>query len=98
MSGHDHSFRPYVLVLLGLFALTALTVASANFHFGTPWSDVVALAIALSKAALVVAFFMHVRGSTRLIHFAVWSGVFGVLIFFALTLNDYLFRIPVFGP
>lgn len=92
MSEHNHSLGPYVLVLLALFALTGLTVAAAYVDFGHPWSDVVALALALCKATLVVYFFMHVRGSTSLIKFAVFSGITGVLIFFILILNDYLTR------
>lgn len=92
MAGHEHSLKPYLMVLFALFALTGITVLAAYFHFGSPWADVVALAIAMTKAALVVAFFMHVRGSTRLIKFAVWTGLIGVVIFFALTLSDVLTR------
>lgn len=92
MSEHNHSLGPYALVLLALFVLTGLTVAAAYIDFGHPWSDVVALALALCKASLVVYFFMHVRGSTSLIKFAVFSGITGVLIFFALILNDYVTR------
>lgn len=89
---HDHSLRPYVLVLLALFGLTAVTVGAAYIDFGHPWSDVIALLIALSKAGLVVAFFMHVKGSTRLIKFSIASGAIGVVIFFLLILSDYLTR------
>ena len=63
MSEHSSSLMPYVLVLVGLLALTALTVLVALVDFGHPWSDAVALAIALSKASLVVLFFMHVKGT-----------------------------------
>ncbi|RMH19984.1 MAG: oxidase [Acidobacteria bacterium] len=95
MSEHEHHslWKPYGQVLVALLVLTVVTVVAANFHFGTPWSDLVALFIALSKAALVVAFFMHVKGSTRLIKFAVWTGVIGIAIFFALTLSDYATRV-----
>ncbi len=89
---HDHSLKPYVMVLFALFGLTAVTVLAAYVDFGHPWSDVIALLIALSKAGLVVAFFMHVKGSTRLIKFSVASGVIGVVIFFLLILSDYMTR------
>ncbi len=92
MAGHDHSLKPYWLVLFGLFALTGLTVLAAYVHLGSPWADVVALAIAMSKASLVVAFFMHVRGSSRLVKFAVWTALVGVAIFFALVLSDVVTR------
>ncbi len=92
MAGHDHSLKPYWLVLFGLFALTGITVLAAYVDFGSPWSDLIALLIALCKASLVVAFFMHVRGSTPLIKFAVWTGLIGVVILFGLTLSDFLTR------
>jgi len=88
----NHSLRPYVLVLLALFGLTGLTVGAAYVDFGHPWSDVVALVIALVKASLVVTFFMHVKGSTSMIKITVASGVIGVLIFFMIILTDYLGR------
>lgn len=90
---HEHSLiNPYLYVLVALFALTAVTVLAAYVDFGHPWSDLIALLIALSKAGLVVAFFMHVKGSTRLIKFSVGSGLIGVVIFFLLILSDYLTR------
>ena len=92
MSEHEHSLMPYVWVLLALFALTGLTVGAALIDFGHPWSDVVALVIALAKAMLVVTFFMHVKGSTPLIKLAAAGGFFWLLIFFAFMLSDYLER------
>lgn len=89
---HDHSLKPYVLVLLGLFGLTALTVGVAYIDFGHPWSDVVALAIAVCKATLVVSFFMHVKGSSPVVKLAAAGGFFWMLIFFALILSDFLTR------
>ena len=65
MAQHGHG--PHVVpmpVYLGVFAAlmvgTALTVWAAHMDFG--WANTpVALAIACSKAALVVLFFMHVK-------------------------------------
>ena len=97
MSEEHHSlWNPYVLVLLALLVLTGVTVGAAYIDFGHPWSDVAALAIALVKASLVVAFFMHVKGSTTLIKVAVFSGAFWMVIFFALILTDYLTRVVLF--
>ena len=89
---HDHSLKPYVMVLLGLFGLTALTVGVAYIDFGHPWSDVVALTIAVAKATLVVSFFMHVKGSSPVIKITTIGGFFWMLIFFALVLSDVLTR------
>ena len=57
--------RPYLLVFATLMLLTALTVWVAYQHFG-PLNDVIALAIATTKAGLVVWYFMHLRHSTAL--------------------------------
>ncbi len=92
MAEHNHSLKPYVMVLFALFGLTALTVGVAYVDFGHPWSDVVALAIALVKASLVVAFFMHVKGSTSMVKISVASSIVGVLIFFMIILTDYMAR------
>lgn len=89
---HDHTLKPYVFVLLGLFGLTALTVGVAYVDFGHPWADIVALAIAVMKATLVVTFFMHVKGSTPVVRIAAIGGFFWLLIFFALILSDFLTR------
>jgi len=92
---HDHSLKPYVIVLLALLGLTLLTIAAAKFDFGHPWSDLVALIIAVMKASLVVSFFMHVRGSSPLIKICAVAGFFWMLIFFALILADFWTRIFV---
>ncbi len=96
MSEQSHSLKPYALVLLALFGLTAATVGAAVIDFGKPWSDLVALAIALSKATLVVLFFMHVKGSTSVVKLTVLGGVFWLAILFVFTLCDYLTRSFVF--
>lgn len=92
MSEHGSSLKPYVLVLLALLVLTLLTVGAAYVDFGHPWSDLVALSIALAKASLVVVFFMHVKGSTTLIKIAAAGGFFWMLIFLTLILSDILTR------
>ena len=46
----------------------------------------------LTKAALVILFFMHVRWSTRLTWVVAASGFFWLLILFGLTMQDYLTR------
>lgn len=92
MAQHGSSLMPYVWVLVALLVLTGLTVGAALVDFGHPWSDVVALVIALAKATLVVTFFMHVKGSTPLIKLAAAGGFFWLLVFFAFMLADYLER------
>ena len=79
------------LVFLALFVGTIITVAIAYFDIGllnTP----VALAIAVTKATLVVWYFMGVRWNTPLTKVVVVAGFFWLFILFGLTLNDYLTR------
>jgi cytochrome c oxidase subunit 4 len=66
-------------------------VIVANFDLG--WAnDVVALTIAVTKALLVLIFFMHLRYSTRLTVLTAMAGFFWLAILLVLTLNDYFTR------
>lgn len=80
-------FAIFALLMLG----TAITVAVAYVDLGV-LNTAVALAIACTKATLVVLFFMHVRYSTRLIPVVVFGGVFFLLVMFGITMSDYLSR------
>ena len=77
----------FALLMLG----TAITVAVAYLDLG-PLNTVVALAIACTKATLVVLFFMHVKYSSRLTWVVVLGSVIWLGILLALTFNDYLTR------
>ncbi len=92
MSDHDHSLKPYLLILVALFFLTAVTVWVANFDFGGSVNDLVALAIALFKASLVVYFFMHVKEGTSVIKLSAIGGFFWLGIFFIIIFCDYMTR------
>ncbi|MNL83653.1 hypothetical protein D3C87_2113640 [compost metagenome] len=52
----------------------------------------VALAIALGKAVLIVAFFMELRYSRSLPRLVAGAGLYWLFILFSLTLGDYLSR------
>jgi cytochrome c oxidase subunit 4 len=88
---HVASVGTYVAVFLALMVLTAVTVAAAFVDLGA-LNNVVMLAIAISKATMVVLIFMHVKHSTRLIKLTVAAGFGWLLILFAYTLQDYLTR------
>jgi cytochrome c oxidase subunit 4 len=64
-----------------------------------PFSMGIAILIATAKAALVVAFFMHGRYESRLIHVIIAAGVVWFLIMISNTLGDYITRgwLPVPG-
>lgn len=78
----EHHSGPlkYVIVLVALAVGTLLTVWTGRMNLGA-WNLPLALAIATTKGALVVLFFMHLaehKGANRL--------VFGVSVFFVALL------------
>ena len=100
MSEHVVPVRIYMAVFFALLVLTFITVEAARFDFGEPeilgmrWplNVIVALAIAVTKASLVVLFFMHVRYATLLTWLVVASGFVWLAILLALAFADYLSR------
>ena len=85
------SRKTYYLVTAALMVLLALTYGVYYLQLGT-WGIVVAMAIAFSKALLILLFFMHVRYSSNLTKVAAFAGVFWLLILFLLTFSDYFSR------
>jgi cytochrome c oxidase subunit 4 len=81
----------YFTVFGTLMVLTAVTVAAAFTNLGA-LNFPVALAIAVTKATVVVLFFMHVKYSSRLTKFVVVSCLFFLACLFGLTFTDYLSR------
>ncbi len=91
MSGHVAPKSMYYAVFAALIVGTALTVGVAFVDLGA-LNNVLMLGIAMTKALLVVLFFMHVRWGTRLTWVVAASGFFWLLILFGLTMQDYLTR------
>lgn len=93
MSEHIVSKKMYFVIFGALMALTFITVVAANFDLGSEkLNTIVALAIAVTKATLVILFFMHVRYSSRLTWVVVAGGFLWLFIMVALTMSDYLSR------
>ncbi len=87
-------FKVFGLLLLGMF----LTVAWARFALTLPQSplltftnNIIAMTIAIAKAALVIAFFMGVKYSTKLVRFYALLG-FAWVGWIGLTFCDYASR------
>ena len=91
MSDHVAPKSMYYAVFAALLVGTGLTVIVAFIDLGA-MNNVLMLGIALTKAMLVILFFMHVRWSTPLTWVVVGSGFFWLLILFSLTMTDYLSR------
>lgn len=96
MTPHIVPVRLYLLIFAALLALTGLTVAAAFYDLGGGrlhiLNALVATAIAITKATLVVLYFMHVRWSGRLTWIFVGAGAFWLLILFTLLFGDYFTR------
>ncbi len=89
--------RLYYRVYGTLLALTLLTWGAFHLHLPHPLALSVALTIAISKALLVVLFFMHVRYSSWLTWVFVGAGMAWLGHIFILTMSDYLTRATVPG-
>ena len=83
--------RTYVLVFALLLILTGVTVTAAFIHLGA-FNDVVALSIAVTKALLVMLYFMHLRYSSALTRLSVVAGVVWLMTLITLTMSDVVSR------
>ena len=91
---HEHhivSPMVYLAIVGALFLGTGLTVWASYIDLGV-WNPVIALAIACTKATLVVLFFMHVKYSTKLTKLTVISGLFTFMALIGMTMADYISR------
>jgi cytochrome c oxidase subunit 4 len=91
METTTHSPRLYWKTCAALMALLAMTWTIGYINLGM-FNVIIALAIAITKALLVALFFMHIKGSSRLLHLAMAVGVIWLIILLSLTLGDYLTR------
>ena len=87
---YSHSYGIYVLVWLGLLALTGLTVAVAGINIAG-FTVATALFIASVKGYLVLTIFMHLRSEDRVFRIFVLVAVLFLLISFVLLFSDYSF-------
>jgi cytochrome c oxidase subunit IV len=93
MSEHISSVKLYVGIWLSLMVFTLLTVAAARVDLGV-FNPIVALAIATTKAVLVVLFFMHVKyTSEKLTKLVIVTAISFFLILLMLTMADYTTRL-----
>jgi cytochrome c oxidase subunit 4 len=84
---HIVPVRTYILIFLALLVGTWLTVVAAGMDFGS-FNLVVALGIAITKATLVVLFFMHAKYSGRLVQVVVVASI-GWLVLLMTIVTDY---------
>lgn len=91
MSEHIAPLKLYFFVFFSLLILTLLTWQIAYVDLGR-WNTVVALVIAICKASLVVAFFMHLRWSASMVRLVLFAAIFWLAIMLSLTIGDFFSR------
>jgi cytochrome c oxidase subunit IV len=86
---HSHISSPtfYVGVFAALITLTVLTVGQSYVDLGS-LNLLAVIAIATTKAALVVSFFMHLRWDNKFNALIFISCLFFIGVFFTYTMND----------
>ena len=91
MSAHVLPKSIYYAIFSALMVLTAVTVAVAFVNLGT-LNFPIAIAVAITKATLVVLFFMHVKYSSRMTKMVVGMAIFFLMCMLCLTMTDYATR------
>jgi len=85
------SYGRYVIIWLGLLALTVATVTFAGINLGR-WVIITALTIASIKSLLVLNVFMHLKFEERIFRVFVLVALVTFCIFISLTFFDYAFH------
>ena len=83
--------KTYLKVWAALLGLLLITIGAAFVNLGA-FNLAFAMFIAVTKAALIVLIFMHIKGSPRVLHVAASAGLLWLGILLVLTLNDYFTR------
>jgi cytochrome c oxidase subunit 4 len=92
-NGHSHiaSKAQYFAIFGALMVLTIITVAVSRVDLGR-LNVVVALAVAVTKASLVILYFMHVKYNNALTKLTAACGFLWLIFMFVITFSDYLTR------
>jgi cytochrome c oxidase subunit IV len=88
---HSISYGTYIMVWLGLVALTAATVSVAGFEFGGV-TVIIALLIAATKSLLVGNYFMHLKFEKAIFKIFIAVCIITFLFMIILTFSDLSFR------
>lgn len=91
MEHHVLPVKTYLIIFLLLMGLMVATIVAAFLDFGL-WSLPVALVIAVTKAVLIILYFMHIRFSPRLMALFAVGGFFFLLILAVFTVGDVIAR------
>ena len=98
----ETSIKVYLRVFVALLVLLFITVGIAFIPTGghraaRDMLTIVGFTIAAIKATLIILWFMHVKGGTRMTRVFASTGFIWLLIMFGLTMNDYFTREAIPG-
>jgi cytochrome c oxidase subunit 4 len=83
--------KTFILVWIALLILTGLTIKAAQMRMGE-WSMVANIAIASTKAGLVLWFFMHLKYEKRIFKLLLFVPIITISIIIGLTFFDIWYR------
>lgn len=95
MSEHVTSTKTYFAVFFALMVLTLVTVLVARVNLGQA-NTLVAMAVAVTKALLVIWFFMHVKYGTRMTKLTALAGFVWLALMILVIMSDYVGRGAIF--
>lgn len=90
-TAHHPTYGTYIMVWIGLVALTSITVTIAGIKLGS-LTLITALTIATIKTLMVTYYFMHVKFDNRVIKIFILVCLVIFLILWILTFSDLSFR------
>jgi cytochrome c oxidase subunit 4 len=97
MSEHIIARKTYIGIWALLMLFTALTFGLSYLDLG-PWSAVIAVVIAATKATIIALFFMHIKYADRLTKLVALAALFWLGIMFVLTGTDFFTRYMLTYP
>src|SRR5713101_7478247 len=86
---HTTPTRTYLLVFAALLILAGVTTWVSFQPLGH-WHTPIAVGIAITKATLVVLYFMHAIESDKLVHLVIITALLWLAIMLGGVLSDYL--------
>ncbi|HXE43294.1 MAG TPA: cytochrome C oxidase subunit IV family protein [Candidatus Baltobacteraceae bacterium] len=91
MKSNHPTKKAFVLIWLALVVMHFMILGSAYLNLGFINTPLI-LVLAVVQMLLILAYFMEVRYSAKLIWVAAAAGFFWLLIQWTLTFSDYLMR------
>ena len=91
MAEHIVTSKTYYIIWALLMFFTALTFGVSYVDLG-PWSAVIAVVIAATKATIIALFFMHMKYAEKVTQVVGIAALFWLGIMFTLTATDFFTR------